>query len=494
MRQDTSVNTCENDPIAPGESLKCWILGVQRGEHSHMGKAGTIKRTESNRRQIFRIADPEFAQMSVLIKAQDTFIECTCLDISATGIGILVPQSRFEGATPGAILEYKLFFGMLSPVKGFGIVANRAETALEDNLEPLLRIGLRFSDAPAQSGHQRSDQGRRSQRHFLLKPLRPLCVCSDPLWLGDDISIAIHDFSIHGLSGMVSAKKTVFAEGLRTVFRFGFPHLGTFEIPVRIIYANPTEDHTAFRIGCEFVRRPKEFVNAVESFLTMFLLDKDGTNSPSSYLMAQSRVLSNNGPIEDARSVLNKHLATDAASNPSMVYCQLQNNQKNSGDFFRYQVINQNDQDGNDEASVTDTAGRKVITFSLDDAAGMTDQSLRDAISTVLYLAAVSSVEAVQFITTHPSLSESRAKLRRAGLHSLDLGEADNLIFELRHLLRGEGITLALWMRSFVPLGRYQMLLNTLFKETPILRRVALMGTAILLRNKPLYQVSLEGP
>lgn len=461
-----------------------------------MTAAEKLEIVAQNRRQIFRIVDPEFADLRVLVKASEEDIEATCLDISATGIGLLVPQHFFEMATPGSIIEYSIFFGPLSPVKGNAIVASCIETGVFEGHGPLLRLGLRFTEAQDYAAGQRKVNGRRSERYFVPLALRPLCVCRDPLWLGDEVAIQVMDFSVHGLSGLVSAKKTVFAEGLRTVFRFGFDYLGLFEVPVRVIYANPTEDPMVFRIGCEFVRRPKDFVAAVETFFSLYLLDRrDGHKRgwPSSWFLPEGHVLSSLRQIEEAQESsagqLNNVNSEVKAEDFSIYACLAHRQDETTDPFFRIDLATHDisgpkpDTEANKPVKQDSLPHR--MTLPLDEIHTTGAKDLSKVISTFFYLAAAKRAE--QVCLKHGNASSqvwSHDRFYKAGLRHLPPNLDGYTSYPVSELLSGKHLSFALWMSAFFPLSRFYAVLGPIISQLPFARRMILFTGYLLQRSR----------
>lgn len=442
-----------------------------------------------NRRQIFRIADPEFASLSIILRNNGSRVEATCLDISATGLGVLVPRNDFGSAHVGVILEYEIFFGPLSPVKGRAIIANRTDTALEDAQGPLLRLGLRFSDLRHES-LGRIEQTRRSQRHFLPSPLRPLCVCSDPLWLGDEVSVQIHDLSMHGLSGVVSAKKTVFAEGLRTVFRIGFTHLGTYAVPVRIIYANPTEHLGTFRIGCEFVLRPEEFAAAVQTFFALFLLDQQdaeahswrGPWKPSGYILSDASQI--NEAVE-ALSTPNSTAPRAPFSKGHTLYaCLASRSDETAEPYFRLET----GAPDKDEQPAPKAGGKSPeesehgsMTLFIDELHETSAADFQKILRTFLYLAAAKKVEHICLRLGQGQVApSSRSLLSDAGLRPLADDTTESAKHSVADLLAGKGLTFRLWLSSFLPLSPFYHAVRPMLLRMPAWRRFILWCGSLL--------------
>lgn len=471
-----------------------------------MTAAERLELVTQNRRQIFRIVDPEFADLRVLIKASEEEIEATCLDISATGIGLLVPQRFFEMATPGAIIEYSIFFGPLSPVRGTALVASCIETAIHEGNGPLLRLGLRFTEAQGHESVSKKANGRRSQRHFVPLPLRPLCVCQDPLWLGDDVAIQVIDFSVYGLSGIVSAKKTVFAEGLRTVFRFGFDYLGIFEVPVRVIYANPTDDAVTFRIGCEFVRRPKDFVTAVETFFSLYLLQQPESSRQGwlrKMMIPAGHVLCDQKQIEEARESsagILRGVPSSPKSEESAIYACLAERQDETTDpFFRMDIITPEHPRKNNESEQSEIAKPDLwlrsMVLPLDEIHTTGSEDLSRVISTFFYLATTKRVE--QVLLKHGTASSqvwTPDHFYKAGLRHLPQSSDGYLTYRVADLLAGKNISFGLWMASFFPMSRFYTVLSPLFSRLTLTRRAILFIGYLLQGRHSAYVVRKEVP
>jgi hypothetical protein len=469
----------------------------KQGSHS-LNVAEKLDDEFRNRRQIFRIADPEFASMRVMLRSQEDYVECPCLDISATGIGVLVPQSHFAAAQAGVILQYQLFFGQLSPVHGVAIVANRAETSIADSQGPLIRLGLRFSDAEPQRIVRRSARERRSQRHFLPEALRPICICNDPLWFGEQLSIAVHDFSLHGMSGVVCAKRTVFAEGLRTVFRFAFPYIGVVEVPVRVIYANPTEDDLTFRIGCEFVRRSEAFTYAVETYFRMQLLDRPRFDSPlMKFAEPQSFLLSESSLIAEAEESFNMQLTE--SENPSNIVRQtlfgsIATQENNTGEhYFRFEVHVAQKSDSAEGGSKQLQLGSQALHFQLDELQDETPNDFRKIASSMLYFAVVRKVEDIRFVTSGPLSRHRFQQLKEVGLR-LPVIHDDTIevTYRTKDLLMGIGISNGLWWQAFLPLARFERLLRGPDFQMPTIRSLIIRILSVFVSDKPKYHPQPE--
>jgi hypothetical protein len=442
-----------------------------------------------NRRQIFRLADPEFSKIKVLLKVQEQIIETTCLDLSATGIGVLAPEQAFEGASTGVILEYTLSFDSHSPIQGKAIIANRLSTTLESEQGRLIRLGLRFADNRDDRTPPARQLGRRSQRYFMPAITRPMCLCSDPLWLGDNVAIEIHDFSTHGLSGLVSAKKTVLTEGLRTVFRFGFAHLGTFEVPVRIIYANPTEDPAVYRIGCEFVRRPKPFVQAIESYLDLLLLKERPAQRPNSLMPKTTgcRVLSSWQDIESAKTDINQDLGTAVAfQNPdaSLHVALNQNPGDQTNKIFRLTSCDHQrrlSQLHNEEEIATQNFS-SVLQISLAEIQDFTKQEQAKALRTLVYLATVLGVDEIGLLAAHEANNDpnkNTVNLGALGILGGQNADRDHTLL-VQNVILGRGISFGLWFGSFAPLARHLPRVAALFRGAPLWRRALMVLTHLL--------------
>jgi hypothetical protein len=451
-----------------------------------------------NRRQIFRIADPEFAAMRVMLRSQDDFVECPCLDISATGIGVLVPQSHFEAAQAGVILQYQLLFGQLSPVHGVAIVANRAETSIADSHGPLIRLGLRFSDAEPQRIIRRSARERRSQRHFLPEALRPICICNDPLWFGEQLSIAVHDFSLHGMSGVVCAKRTVFAEGLRTVFRFAFPYIGVVEVPVRVIYANPTDDELTFRIGCEFVRRSEEFTYVVETYFRMQLLDRPRINSSfMKFTEPQVFILSESSLIAEAEESFNVHESETETTNNVIrqtLFGSIAGQPDNTGEhYFRFEIHTAQKSNSSDTAVQNLQLGSKALHFALDELQDELPKDFRKIAASMLYFAVVRKIEQIRFATTGTFNRNRFQQLKAAGLQLPEMGDDTvEVTYRTKDLLMGIGIGSGLWWQAFLPLARFERLLRGPDFQLPTLKSIVIRIFSLFVSDKPKYHTQAE--
>lgn len=400
----------------------------------------------SNRRKLFRIADPEFANMKVLIYGRNGPQESTCLDISALGLGVLVPRADFETAEIGMILEYELQFGPLSPVRGLAIVSNRAETDLHDERGALLRLGLRFSDTNQETlgeAERAPVNRRRSPRYRVPQPLQPLCVCNDPLWFGELLTINVLDLSPHGLSGEINAKRTVLAEGLRTVFRIAFPHEGVHEVPTRIIYANPTEDPTRFRIGCEFVRRSAQFLEAFDSYVQTHAFTTSEYNAETDETSQGSMPASTPGHIGivthtpellEARDTLSPEWVlsqpTPHSSVDSVVCRHPEHGLPHKG-FFILEVHRDHASDQVGGLEEEPQLGRQTITVVCENFQSYPVHELRDVVSFALYLAVVCSAQTVSLrLSTRQGQPDPRLldKFKKIGIEPLPLSKQTNVI------------------------------------------------------------------
>lgn len=451
-----------------------------------------------NRRQIFRIADPEFASMRVMLRAQDDYVECPCLDVSATGIGILVPQSHFDAAHPGVILQYQLLFGQLSPVHGVAIVANRAETTVADSRGPLIRLGLRFSDAEPQRVIRRSARERRSQRHFLPEALRPICICNDPLWFGEQLTIAVQDFSLHGMSGVVCAKRTVFAEGLRTVFRFAFPYVGVVEVPVRVIYANPTDDDLIFRIGCEFIRRSEVFTYAIETYFRMQLLDRPRLEPFLSRLTEpKAFILSESSLIAEAEETF--HGQSSETTLPSNIerqtlYGSFATPLDNTAEsYFRFEIHSTQKSDAADRPSQQSLFGSQVLHFVLDELQDELPKDFRKIASSMMYFAVIRRIEIIRFVAAAAQGKSRFQQLEEIGLQLPPITQDTHEVsYRTSDLLMGIGIQNSLWWQAFLPLARFERLLRGPGLRMPTLRYMVVRFVSLFVSDKPAYHALPE--
>lgn len=400
----------------------------------------------SNRRKLFRIADPEFANMKVLIYGRNGPQESTCLDISALGLGVLVPQVNFDTAEIGTILEYELQFGPLSPVRGLAIVSNRAETDLQDERGSLLRLGLRFCDRNQESLNEADRitvNRRRSSRYRIPEPLQPLCVCNDPLWLGDCLTITILDLSPHGLSGEINARRSVLAEGLRTVFRVIFPHEGVHEVPTRIIYANPTDGPNRFRIGCEFVRRSEEFLEAFESYVQThaFLVPQDHLEASQTEQIPLTAstpghigILTHTPELLEARELLTPEwVLSQPAPQTSVntVVCKHPEHGLPHKGYFILEVHQDHASDQVGGLEEEPQLGRQAITVVCENFQSYPTQELRDVISFALYFAVVRSAQSVSVrLSTRQGHPDPRLldKLKKIGIEPLQLSNHPNVL------------------------------------------------------------------
>jgi hypothetical protein len=399
-----------------------------------------------NRRKLFRIADPEFANMKVYLFGRNGPQECTCLDISALGIGVLVPLADFETVAIGIILEFELQFGPLSPVRGLAIVSNRYETGLHDERGPLLRLGLRFSDANqglAGYGEQAQLNRRRSSRYRIPEPLQPLCACNDPLWFGEVLTITIFDLSSHGLSGEINAKRTVLTEGLRTVFRIAFPHGGVYEVPTRIIYANPTDSPNRFRIGCEFVRRPAEFLEAFRIYTESHAFTTadfdDESNREGQVKMPPSTpghigVVTHFDELISARDALVPEWALSQVPHhviADSIVCRHPEHGLPRAGYFILELYRDHASEQVGSLEEEPQLGKRTITLVCENFQSYPVHELRDVISFALYVAVIWSAQTVSLdLSTKQGQPDPRFlyKLKKIGIEPLPLSQHPDVI------------------------------------------------------------------
>lgn len=456
-----------------------------------MNTAEEIENSPGNRRTIFRIADPEFANMTVQIQGSKGFVTCTCLDISALGMGVLVSATDFAATQPGMLLEYTITFVTLNPVSGVAIVANVTETSLVDNDVPLLRLGLRFSEAEHSRARTDSGNRRRCARHRLPVAIQPIVICNDPLWLGNMLAIQVLDLSAHGMSGIVSAKQTVLKEGLRTVFRIAFPSgLGVLEIPSRIIYANPIEEEVRYRIGCEFVRRTPEFIETLETYFEMYGISKDsapGTHSEEHTpggvkLVSEPKALKSLAEGKVNQEFGPGRLPEDSLTAES-IFLKIPS-ARLSQTHLQIEILQERELNASDDDKEPTHIGDGIGSVRASRLAVLTPQELRAAIEYMSYFIIVRRLSCLEFLEDRPEVESSEklaGALFRAGLRTTsDPTNPLRLTVTRQDLESGSSTRASLWFSIVSSISRYPFFYRHLQEKASFWPRACMIAALLL--------------